>query len=264
MGYYTVRDQDQRQIANLKSKLDDLTSKLNDLKRTLTEEEYQTFDALRGLRTKLKRPEERPCRALRYVQRRYWSGDERPYRASRYDHVFARIFSSSELYEKDVAELRALANNPPKVSRRRRTRPVPPARDDRFYALRQQIYELQCDIQEDWDVQASPDALRYLADYLEHEIHRQREREQRERQQWERERQRQQRERERAERASRQPDPLEILNLKASATRDEINARYRALMKQLHPDTNAGSEAASGLLRQMMDAMETLRRQGRA
>jgi curved DNA-binding protein CbpA len=62
----------------------------------------------------------------------------------------------------------------------------------------------------------------------------------------------------------KRPDPLEILNLKANATRDEINARYRALTKQLHPDLNAGSEAASGLLRQVMDAMETLRREGRA
>jgi hypothetical protein len=264
MSYYTGRDKDQRQIEKLKSELRDLQGKFYDLKRTLTEEEYQTFDALRRLRTKLKRPEERPCRVLRYVHHRYWSDDERPYRASRFDQVFDRIVSSSDLYEKDVAELRALANNPPKVSRRRRTRFVPPASDDRFYALRQQIYELQCDIQEDWEIQASPDALRYLADYLEGKIHLQREREQREQQQWERERQRQQRERERAERALRQPDPLEVLNLSAGATAAQIKQRYAKLLKQLHPDTNAGSEAASGLLRQLVDAMETPRREGRA
>ena len=57
---------------------------------------------------------------------------------------------------------------------------------------------------------------------------------------------------------------MTILNLPSDATPNEVKARYRELVKKLHPDANAGNEAASGLLRQIMDAMDLLRAAGRA
>ena len=59
-------------------------------------------------------------------------------------------------------------------------------------------------------------------------------------------------------------NPLDVLNLPGDATPAQIKARYRALCKQLHPDSNAGNDAASGLLRQVTKAMEQLRAQGKA
>ena len=56
---------------------------------------------------------------------------------------------------------------------------------------------------------------------------------------------------------------LDILNLKHNATTDQIKARYRSLLKRLHPDTNRGDEAASGLLRRVVDAYRQLETMGR-
>jgi curved DNA-binding protein CbpA len=51
---------------------------------------------------------------------------------------------------------------------------------------------------------------------------------------------------------------LELLGLHASATRDEIKARYRELARKFHPDVNAGDERAHARFRAIVAAYQKL------
>jgi hypothetical protein len=171
-----------------------------------------------------------------------------------------------------------LRNRAAKIEAKRKPRPSPPhpspplrsKADDAFGVLRVMIRVLEREVAERSDALNHPDALRHMAEVLEAKIAHRDWQEQRQKEQRDRDWQEQlRREREfnewmRGGRLRANAGPLDVLNLRADATSDEINARYRQLAKRLHPDTNRGSEAANGLLRQVTDAMDALRRQGRA
>jgi len=53
---------------------------------------------------------------------------------------------------------------------------------------------------------------------------------------------------------------LETLGLQPGATREEIKARYKALVKKLHPDANRGSRATEARLREVIHAYQRLRK----
>ncbi|MET0314974.1 MAG: DnaJ domain-containing protein [Hansschlegelia sp.] len=55
---------------------------------------------------------------------------------------------------------------------------------------------------------------------------------------------------------------LEALNLGASATGDEIKARYKELVKRLHPDANGGDRGTEDKLREIIQAYNYLRSAG--
>jgi len=55
---------------------------------------------------------------------------------------------------------------------------------------------------------------------------------------------------------------LESLNLGASATADEIKARYKELVKRLHPDANGGDRSTEDKLREIIQAYNYLRSAG--
>lgn len=55
---------------------------------------------------------------------------------------------------------------------------------------------------------------------------------------------------------------LEALNLSASASRDEIKARYKELVKRLHPDANGGDRGTEDKLREIIQAYNHLRSAG--
>jgi hypothetical protein len=128
-------------------------------------------------------------------------------------------------------------------------------------ALERQIAELE-------DERKSSTALRHIADEMVIVLDRWRQaQERRRREQAEAEARRQrewQKQYDEAVLRRHGRDPMAILNLPSDATPNEVKARYRELVKKLHPDANAGNEAASGLLRQIMDAMDLLRAAGRA
>jgi hypothetical protein len=108
-------------------------------------------------------------------------------------------------------------------------------------------------------VLSSPTALRYVADQMDAHID---------------EAERNKRAREVAELLRRMEfqqrintpvqDPLTVLNLSSSATPAEINARFRELVKRLHPDTNGGGDATNALFNSVVRAMDLLRAAGRA
>ena len=137
-----------------------------------------------------------------------------------------------------------------KKSKRRPPHPpvINPDPNDRLSKLRIEVRVLERKKAEDLDVLASVDALLHLAEMAAaREAEEQRQKEEARRQQ-----------------AYAQAGPmLDILNLKHNATTDQIKARYRSLLKRLHPDTNRGDEAASGLLRRVVDAYRQLETMGR-
>jgi hypothetical protein len=55
---------------------------------------------------------------------------------------------------------------------------------------------------------------------------------------------------------------LEVLNLDASATLDQIKARYKELVKRFHPDANGGDRGAEERLRRVIQAYGVLRASG--
>lgn len=55
---------------------------------------------------------------------------------------------------------------------------------------------------------------------------------------------------------------LEALNLGASASGDEIKARYKELVKRLHPDANGGDRGTEDKLREIIQAYNYLRSAG--
>jgi hypothetical protein len=55
---------------------------------------------------------------------------------------------------------------------------------------------------------------------------------------------------------------LEALNLGASAKADEIKARYKELVKRLHPDANGGDRSTEDKLREIIQAYNYLRSAG--
>ncbi len=55
---------------------------------------------------------------------------------------------------------------------------------------------------------------------------------------------------------------FEALNLGASATGEEIKARYKELLKRFHPDTNGGDRGAEDKLREIIQAYNHLRSAG--
>ncbi|GLK67087.1 J domain-containing protein [Hansschlegelia plantiphila] len=55
---------------------------------------------------------------------------------------------------------------------------------------------------------------------------------------------------------------LEALNLGASAGADEIKARYKELVKRLHPDANGGDRGTEDKLREIIQAYNYLRSAG--
>ncbi|MGA0532725.1 J domain-containing protein [Hansschlegelia sp. KR7-227] len=55
---------------------------------------------------------------------------------------------------------------------------------------------------------------------------------------------------------------LEALNLGASAAPDEIKARYKELVKRLHPDANGGDRGTEDKLREIIQAYNYLRSAG--
>ncbi|GLK75502.1 molecular chaperone DnaJ [Methylopila jiangsuensis] len=55
---------------------------------------------------------------------------------------------------------------------------------------------------------------------------------------------------------------LEALNLGASAQPDEIRARYKELVKRLHPDANGGDRSTEDKLREIIQAYNYLRSAG--
>ena len=55
---------------------------------------------------------------------------------------------------------------------------------------------------------------------------------------------------------------LETLDLPESATAAEIKARYKTLVKRLHPDANGGDRSSEDKLRGIIQAYNTLRSAG--
>ncbi len=55
---------------------------------------------------------------------------------------------------------------------------------------------------------------------------------------------------------------LEMLNLDASATLQEVKARYKELVKRFHPDANGGDRGAEERLKQVIKAYAVLRASG--
>jgi hypothetical protein len=55
---------------------------------------------------------------------------------------------------------------------------------------------------------------------------------------------------------------LEMLNLDASATLDQIKARYKELVKRFHPDANGGDRGAEERLKRVIQAYGVLRASG--
>lgn len=55
---------------------------------------------------------------------------------------------------------------------------------------------------------------------------------------------------------------LEAMNLSAGATPDEIKARYKELVKRLHPDANGGDRSTEDKLREIIQAYNYLRSAG--
>lgn len=57
---------------------------------------------------------------------------------------------------------------------------------------------------------------------------------------------------------------LETLGLDAGADKDAIRARYKALVKRLHPDANGGDRSREDKLREIINAYNTLKSTGLA
>jgi DnaJ-domain-containing protein 1 len=57
---------------------------------------------------------------------------------------------------------------------------------------------------------------------------------------------------------------FETLGLDASADKDAIRARYKALVKRLHPDANGGDRSSEDKLREIINAYNTLKSTGLA
>ncbi|HEY1962030.1 MAG TPA: J domain-containing protein [Rhizomicrobium sp.] len=55
---------------------------------------------------------------------------------------------------------------------------------------------------------------------------------------------------------------LDVLNLDASATLQQIKARYKELVKRFHPDANGGDRGAEERLKQVIKAYGVLRASG--
>ncbi len=55
---------------------------------------------------------------------------------------------------------------------------------------------------------------------------------------------------------------LDVLNLEASATLQEIKARYKELVKRFHPDANGGDRGAEERLKRVIQAYGVLRASG--
>src|SRR5262249_41933451 len=144
-----------------------------------------------------------------------------------------------------VNKLRKLADKAEKAKRQPEQRPHPPQYTDddnaELVRLQKRSVELskrrlERDMAEWADVRASPTALRHLADILDEEIsQRERERAQKKREAQGREAQEREARMWSLLTQPRQQNPLDVLNLPADATPGQINARYRALCKQLHP-----------------------------
>ena len=161
------------------------------------------------------------------------------------------------------APLRREADRLEKRPRRRRERPPQLTADDaaELKKLRAQIFRIKIRALEraiaEWeDVWASPTALRYLADEIdEARAEEKREREERER-----------RNRESSFGFSLQYtlQDFETLGVSEQATKEQINQRYRELVKTLHPDANDGSTAKVAMFHSVTKAMQRLRERGRA
>jgi len=63
----------------------------------------------------------------------------------------------------------------------------------------------------------------------------------------------------RSSRLSKEDQALAILELTAPVTMDEIRARYRTLVKKLHPDANGGDKSAEERLKVVNQAYSTLK-----
>jgi DnaJ-domain-containing protein 1 len=59
-----------------------------------------------------------------------------------------------------------------------------------------------------------------------------------------------------------QVQALDVLNLDASATLQQIKARYKELVKRFHPDANGGDRGAEERLKQVIKAYGVLRASG--
>ena len=57
---------------------------------------------------------------------------------------------------------------------------------------------------------------------------------------------------------------LEVLQIKSTATKDEIKARYKALVKEHHPDANGGDPRSAEKLREIIQAYNLLKQAGMA
>ena len=55
---------------------------------------------------------------------------------------------------------------------------------------------------------------------------------------------------------------LRDLNLKPQASKDEINRRYKQLLRQTHPDMNGGDRSTEGRLQQVIAAHKVLKKAG--
>ena len=58
---------------------------------------------------------------------------------------------------------------------------------------------------------------------------------------------------------SKEDQALAVLDLTAPVTMEEIRARYRALVKRLHPDANGGDKSAEEQLKVVNQAYSTLK-----
>lgn len=58
---------------------------------------------------------------------------------------------------------------------------------------------------------------------------------------------------------TRESEALAVLELPAQATFDEVKARYKSLVKRLHPDANGGDKSAEERLKIVNQAYSTLK-----
>jgi hypothetical protein len=139
-----------------------------------------------------------------------------------------------------IAELEAGTVRPDRPARRADT---PILEGDRLGKLRRRVQDLEREVREWRDVWGSPDALRHLHEVREEENRRQAE----------------EFEFLGVQVFKHEPPPHEVLGLSPDATPAEVKARYRELVKQLHPDRNDGNRDGEERMREVVNAYRNWR-----